>query len=297
MTKKVRKAVIAAAGFGTRFLPQTKAMPKEMLPLIDKPVIQYVVEELVSAGIEDIIIVTGYHKRSIEDHFDEISADLKENLLAGNKTDLLQQTTKIAHLANFAYVRQKGVYGNATPIMNVRHLVGDEPFIYTYADDLIISQPNHFAQLIKKYEATNCSILPCLEVTTDEEFKRYGIIGGTEVENGMLEMTTIVEKPGKANAPSNFASVGGYLLSPDIFTYLEEDFKKQTSESEFQVQPTMRRMIQDGHTFYAMKIANARYYDTGNKLEYLKTVADFAIDNPELGPAFIKHLKRRLTIK
>ncbi len=138
---KVRKAVIAAAGFGTRFLPQTKAMPKEMLSLIDKPIIQYVVEELVAAGIEDIVIVTGYHKRSIEDHFDQMSADLRANLIQGDKTQLLEETQKISDLANFAYIRQKGPYGNATPLLNVEHFIGDEPFIYTYADDLIVADP------------------------------------------------------------------------------------------------------------------------------------------------------------
>lgn len=294
MTKKVRKAVIAAAGFGTRFLPQTKAMPKEMLPLIDKPVIQYVVEELAAAGIEDIVIVTGYHKRSIEDHFDHMSTDLRQNLKQGNKLDLLEQTKQISDLANFAYVRQKGPYGNATPIMNVRHLIGDEPFIYTYADDLIIAKPNHFAQLIEKYQAAESCILPCLEATSDDDYKRYGIISGTEVAGGLVAMDTIVEKPGREAAPSNLASVGGYLLSPDIFAYLEEDFAKFDGEGEFQIQPTMRHMIEDGKKLYAMKIANAHYYDTGNKLEYLKTVADFALNDPKLGEDFKAFLRTRL---
>ncbi len=145
--KKVRKAVIAAAGFGTRFLPQTKAMPKEMLPLVDKPIIQYIVEELVEAGIKDIVIVTGYHKRSIEDHFDAISADLRANLEQGGKDELLKQTQKVSELANFAYIRQKGPYGSGTPIMNAAHLIGDEPFIYTFADDLIAARPNRFKQI------------------------------------------------------------------------------------------------------------------------------------------------------
>ena len=293
--KKVRKAVIAAAGFGTRFLPQTKAMPKEMLPLVDKPVIQYVVEELVAAGIEDIVIVTGYHKRSIEDHFDYMSADLRQNLKDGNKHELLERTRKISDLANFAYVRQKGPYGNATPIMNVRHLIGDEPFIYTYADDLILAQPNHFSQLIKKYQAVEASILPCLEATSDEDYMRYGIISGTETKNGLVKMDTIVEKPGHMAAPSNLASVGGYLLSPDVFEYLEQDFSNFIeAEGEFQIQPTMRRMIQEGRSLYAMKIMNANYYDTGNKLEYLKTVADFALRDPTLGEDFKRYLQSRL---
>jgi UTP--glucose-1-phosphate uridylyltransferase len=150
-SKKVRKAVIAAAGFGTRFLPQTKAMPKEMLPLVDKPIIQHIVEELAEAGIEDIVIVTGYHKRSIEDHFDHISADLKANLTASNKTELLNETKKISELANFAYVRQKGPYGTGTPVLNAAHLIGDEPFIYTYADDFVEAVPNRAQQLLDQY--------------------------------------------------------------------------------------------------------------------------------------------------
>lgn len=294
-TKKVRKAVIAAAGFGTRFLPQTKAMPKEMLPLVDKPVIQYVAEALAEAGIEDIVIVTGYHKRSIEDHFDHMSADLRANLKQGNKLDLLEKTKKISDIANFAYVRQKGPYGNATPIMNVQHLIGDEPFIYTYADDLILASPNHFSQMIERHEQTGTCILPCLEATTDEDYERYGIIGGAEVEDGLLRMETIVEKPGRANAPSNLASIGGYLLSPDIFSYLEEAYEDfDESTGEFQIQPSMRRMIQEGKELFAMKITGANYYDTGNKLEYLKTVVEFSLKDPKIGPAFETYLQERI---
>jgi len=296
-TKPVRKAVIAAAGFGTRFLPQTKAMPKEMLPIVDKPVIQYVVEALVAAGIEDIIIVTGYHKRAIEDHFDEISADLLANLQQSGKETTLKNTRDIANLANFAYVRQKGLYGNATPIMNAQHLIGDEPFIYTYADDLIEASPNHFKQLIDAYGTTGSSILPCLEISSEEEYKRYGVIGGDIVKRGLVKMTTIVEKPGKADAPSNLASVGGYLLTPDVFAYLEKRLESSDNSEEFSVQPAMRDMIADGIDLYGMKIENAQYYDTGNKLEYLKTVFDFAMKDPELGEAFIVHVKKRLSVK
>lgn len=290
---KVRKAVIAAAGFGTRFLPQTKAMPKEMLPLIDKPIIQYIVEQLVEAGIEEIIIVTGYHKRSIEDHFDQISADLKENLLQGNKLELLEATERISNLAHFAYVRQKGPYGNATPVINVRSLIGDEPFIYTYADDLIMATPNHFKQLIEAYEKTGRTILPCLEVADDAGYDRYGIIAGEVDETGLVSMQTIVEKPGKADAPSNLASVGGYLLTPDLFKMLEENIQSH-SEGEFQLQPTMRQMIDQGTKFYAMKIRDAKYYDTGNKLEYIKTVIDFGLRSEELGPALQNYLLEKI---
>lgn len=291
---KVRKAVIAAAGFGTRFLPQTKAMPKEMLPLVDKPVIQYVVEELAAAGIEDIIIVTGYHKRSIEDHFDHMSADLRHNLKDGGKLELLEETKKISDLANFAYVRQKGPHGNATPIMDVRHLIDNEPFIYTYADDLIVATPNRFTQMIAAFEQTKSCILPCLEIEEDEDFNRYGILGGTLTEDSLLKMDAILEKPGKEKAPSNFASVGGYLLSPDIFPYLEQCAKEFDGVGEFQIQPVMQRMLDDGKSLYGMKIQNAVYYDTGNKLEYLKTVVDFALKDQNVSEDFRAFLASRM---
>ncbi len=290
----VRKAVIAAAGFGTRFLPQTKAMPKEMLPLVDKPIIQYVVEELVEAGIEDIIIVTGYHKRTIEDHFDTVSADLEKNLVTSNKQAELKKVQAVSNLANFAYVRQKGPYGNATPLLNAQHLIGDEPFIYTYADDLILSEPNRFTQMIHLYEKLHGSIVPCIPISKDEDYARYGVVGGTIKDEGVLNMTSILEKPGKAAAPSNLASVGGYLLTPDIYRYLESDFANFNGDGEFQLQPSMRRMMNEGGKFYACELVNSHYYDTGNKLEYLKTVVDFALQHDDLREEFQAYLANRL---
>src|SRR4051812_7329332 len=173
--QKVSKAVIAAAGFGTRFLPQTKAMPKEMLPLVDKPIIQYIVEELVEAGIQDIIVVTGYHKRSIEDHFDAISADLRANLESAGKIDLLKKTEAISDLANFVYIRQKGPYGNGTPLLNAEHLVNDQPFIFAWADDFVVAKPSRFKQLLAVYEEYGGSILTCVRAKKDEDYERYGI--------------------------------------------------------------------------------------------------------------------------
>jgi UTP--glucose-1-phosphate uridylyltransferase len=289
--KKVRKAVIAAAGFGTRFLPQTKAMPKEMLPLVDKPIIQYIVEELVDAGIEDIVIVTGYHKRSIEDHFDHLSADLRANLKQGNKLELLEETKKISNLANFAYIRQKGPYGNGTPILNAEHLIGDEPFIYTFADDFIVAQPSRFRQMIEVYEKTGSSVLTCIRLEKDEDYKRYGIVAGDELEDGLLRMSTIVEKPGKADAPSNLASVSGYLFTPDIFEYLNRAKEDIRHEQEFYAQYGMQLMINDGKELLAYEVKNGKYYDTGNKLEYLKTVVDFALKHEDLKHEFAAHLK------
>lgn len=291
----VRKAVIAAAGFGTRFLPQTKAMPKEMLPLIDKPIIQYIVEELVEAGIEDIIIVTGYHKRSIEDHFDHLSADLRANLKQGNKIELLEQTKKISDLANFAYIRQKGPYGSATPIMNVAHLIGDEPFIYTYADDLIPSNPNRFKQMIDLYDEYGGSIFPCIKVSDDEGYKRYGIVHGETIREGVIKMDGIVEKPGKENAQSDMASIGGYLLTPDVFKYVEEARSDLPAGEEFYLTTYgIEPMLKDNLPIYACALKESKYYDTGNKLEYLKTVVDFALKHNELGDDFKEFLSSRL---
>jgi UTP--glucose-1-phosphate uridylyltransferase len=293
--KKVRKAVIAAAGFGTRFLPQTKAMPKEMLPIVDKPIIQYIVEQLVEAGIEDIVIVTGYHKRSIEDHFDHISAELRINLKQGNKTELLESTKKISDLANFAYVRQKGPYGSATPIENVQHLIGDEPFIYTFADDIITASPNRFVQMIDLYNKYNSIILPCIPLTEDGQYDRYGVIDGTQVSKDVMKISALVEKPGKLKATSNFGSVGGYLLTPEIFKYIESGKNRMTENEEFYITTfVLEPMIEDGHEIYAALLKESKYYDTGNKLEYLKTVVDFALERPDIKDEFLAYLKTKV---
>lgn len=289
---RVRKAVIAAAGFGTRFLPQTKAMPKEMLPLVDKPIIQIIVEELVEAGIEDIVIVTGYHKRSIEDHFDHTSAELRANLRKAGKTKLLEETRKISQLANFCYVRQKGPYGSATPLMNVAHLVGNEPFIYTYADDLVPSNPNRFTQMINLHEELGGVILPCIEVKKDDDYSRYGIVEGEKVRPDVIKMRGLTEKPGKEKAMSDFASVGGYLLTPEIFSYIEKGLALVPQGEEFYLTTYgLDPMIRDGKDLYACMLKNSRYHDTGNKLEYLKTVVDFALKNAEIKDEFHEYLK------
>lgn len=294
-TQKVRKAVIAAAGFGTRFLPQTKAMPKEMLPLIDKPIIQYIVEELVEAGIEDIIIVTGYHKRSIEDHFDHLSADLRANLRQGNKLDLLEETKKVSDLANFVYIRQKGPYGNATPLLNAEHLIGNEPFIYAFADDFVEAKPARFKQMVELHSELGGSILTCVKAKAEEDFKRYGFVGGTEIQPHVIGMDAIIEKPGsRDDSPSDIASVSGYLFDPAIFRYLHEQQSELAEGTEFNQQISMQRMLDDGHKMYGFVVPGGIYYDTGNKLEYLKTVADFALKHPELGGDFRKFLEDRL---
>jgi len=292
---KVRKAVIAAAGFGTRFLPQTKAMPKEMLPLVDKPIIQQIVEELCEAGITDIVIVTGYHKRTIEDHFDHMSAELRNNLRRSGKTKLLNSTRRISDLANFAYIRQKGPYGTGTPLLNAAHLLGNEPFIYTFADDFVCAKPSRFQQLQTVHAAHGGSVLTCVRRDSEEDFERYGFVGGKQLQPGLIDATTIVEKPGSRQAaPSTLASVSGYLLDPQILDYLRRQLKRYDKSQEFRLQDAIQQMIDDGHHFYACEIADGHYYDTGNPLEYIKTVVDFALERSDTGPEFRKYLEAKL---
>lgn len=292
--KKIRKAVIPAAGFGTRFLPQTKAMPKEMLPVVDKPIIQYIVEELVDAGIEDIVIVTGYHKRTIEDHFDRPSMDLIENLRMGGpkKLPLLQQVEQIADMANFVYVRQKGPYGNGTPLLNVRPLIGDEPFIYTWSDDFVKAEPkSRFKQLLDVYREFNCSVLASVRVTKDEDYDRYGFAGGDTIRDGLIDAKVIIEKPGKANAPSDLATVSGFLFTPDIFEYLDRALANLREGAELYYNDALKLMLSDNKRVLAAEIKGGKYYDTGNKLEYMKTVVEFALAHKDINGPFRTFLK------
>lgn len=291
MNKPVRKAVIAAAGFGTRFLPQTKAMPKEMLPLVDKPVIQYIVEELVEAGIEDIVIVTGYHKRSIEDHFDGLSADLAQNLHQGGKLELLEQTKAISEMANFVYVRQKGPYGNGTPLLNVEHLIGDEPFIYTWSDDFFVASPSRFRQMIDIYSEFSAPVLSTMPAQSDEDYSRYGFASGTEIRAGVLRVGSIVEKPGKESAPSDMATVSGYLLTSDIFPALKRSLEQLRDGEELYSNNALKLMLSEDKQIIAYQVQNAKFYDAGNKLEYLKTVVDFALQHEDIKDEFKQYLR------
>ena len=291
---KVRKAVIAAAGFGTRFLPQTKAMPKEMLPLVDKPIIQQIVEELVGAGITDIMIVTGYHKRTIEDHFDHMSADLKANLEQAGKQELLDATSRISGLANFAYIRQKGPYGTGTPLLSAAHLIGNEPFVYTFADDFVTASPSRFTQLLNVHAERGGSVLTCVRRDRDADYNRYGYIAGDEIAEGLVDVKTIVEKPGRDKAPSDLASVSGYVFDAELLNYLADHLKNYDDSKEFMIQEAMQRMIEDGHHMYGCEIKDGTYYDTGNPLEYLKTVFDFGLQREDIGPELKEHLRKKL---
>jgi UTP--glucose-1-phosphate uridylyltransferase len=292
--KKIRKAVIPAAGFGTRFLPQTKAMPKEMLPVVDKPIIQYVVEELVDAGIEDIIIVTGYHKRSIEDHFDRPSLELLENLKMGGekKRPLMEEIEKISDMANFYYVRQKGPYGNGTPLLNVRQIIGDEPFLYTWSDDFIKAEPkSRFKQMIEIHEEFGWSVIAGIKAAKDEDYDRYGNVGGNQLRDGLIDIEKLIEKPGKEHALSNLMTVSGYLFTPDIFEYLDRALAELQDGEELYWVDAVKLMLEDKKHVLAAEIKGGKYYDSGNKLEYLKTVVDFALENKEIGDKFRDYLK------
>jgi len=291
--KKIRKAIIPAAGFGTRFLPQTKAMPKEMLPIVDKPVIQYVVEELVDAGIRDIIIVTGYHKRLIEDHFDAPNGDLIENLRMGGdkKKHLIAEVEKISDLANFIYVRQKGPYGNGTPLLNARHIIGNEPFIYAWSDDFIVAKPSRFKQLIAAYEKYGYSCMGGVRATKDEDYNRYGFVGGKILEPGIIDASIVVEKPGKDKTPSDLATVSGFLFTPDIFGYLDQVVENLKADQEFYYNDALKLMLAAGKHILGVEIKNGKYYDTGNKIEYLKTVVEFALEHPDMNGKFKEYLR------
>ena len=295
--KKVTKAVIAAAGFGTRFLPQTKAIPKEMLPLIDKPVIQYIVEELVDAGIKDIIIVTGYSKRAIEDHFDKPSEDLLNNLRQGgpSKAELLKEVEDIAELANFIYLRQKGPYGTGTPILNAEHILDDSPFIYTYSDDFFVAKPSRFKQMIEAYERYNCPVLSTLRITDDKDYSRYGFVSGKNLDDNIIEIHEIIEKPGKDKTPSDLATVSGFLLTPNVFKYFHNNLDNLKAGHEFYATESLNMMAKAKERIIALEIANGKFYDIGNKFSYLKTLIEFGLNKPEVRDELKEYLDNFLS--
>lgn len=291
---KVTKAVVPAAGLGTRFLPQTKAMPKEMLPIVDRPVVQYVVEDLVKAGITDIIFVTGYHKRAIEDHFDLPHKELVSSLESGGegKKAILDEVKKIGNMANFYYVRQKGPYGNGTPLLNVKNLIGNEPFIYKWSDDRIAAKPkNEIEQLIEVYQKYGKSVVAGARLNKDDEYDKYGVVSGKEMEKGVFDLDKIVEKPGKKNAPSNLGTMSSFLFTPTIFEYLDKVVSGLKEGEELYYNAMLAMMLKEGHKVLAAEIKNGKYWDTGNKLEYLKTAVSFGVENEEFGDEFLGWIK------
>lgn len=294
MQKKIRKAIIPAAGYGTRFLPATKASPKEMMPIVDKPVIQYVVEDAVSAGITDILIVTGAQKRSIEDHFDN-SFELEKRLEEAGKTKELEQIRAIANLANFHYIRQKGPLGNATPIWNAKDFVGDEPFLVLFGDDFFSATPSRSQQLVNAYEQHGGSaIISSIRTNAPEDYARYGFATGTEKAPGVLKIEHVVEKPGAGAIDSDYALVSGYLYEPVIFDAIEEAMRKLEEEKsgrELVYVDALNIMLARGQELLAVEIQDGTYYDCGNKLEYLKTVVEFGLKHPDTKDGFADFIK------
>lgn len=286
----IKKVVIPAAGFGTRFLPQTKAMPKEMLPIVDKPVIQYVVEEAVNSGIEDVIIVTGSGKRAIEDHFDNPNADLVNNLKQGNKEDLLKETQRIADMANFIYVRQKGPYGNGTPVLTAESIISNEPFAVMWGDEFIYSEVPRLKQMIEAWKKMGGGIMISgVRIENKENLSRYGIADVEEVDKNIFKIKKIVEKPSPDEAPSNLATHGAYILPPEIFSALKR--LKPGKGGEIWLTDAINLLQEEGVPVYACEIENGKYYDTGNKLEYMKTVVEFALTHEGVNGEFKEFLK------
>lgn len=290
--KKITKALIPAAGFGTRFLPQTKAMPKEMMPLVDKPIIQRVVEELVEAGIETIVIVTGWNKRSIEDHFDN-NSELEYLLEKNNKTKELEMVKKISSMAEFVYLRQKGPMGTGTPVLNAKHIMGDDPFLVFWGDEFVDAAPKSRAtQLIEAYDKYQTMILGLLTYDNDDGLSRYGYIGGEKIEEGVCKVSKIVEKPGSRDrAPSNLVGNGGIVATADIYQPLQKMLANQSYGAELYLTLATQKLVDMGTPVHGIEIKNGIYRDTGNKLEYLKTVTQYALNHEEFGNEFAQYLK------
>jgi UTP--glucose-1-phosphate uridylyltransferase len=287
VTNTIRKAVFPAAGLGTRFLPATKAQPKEMLPLVDKPIIQYGVEEALASGISNIILVTGRGKNAIEDHFD-VSVELETFLEARGKKDLLEQVRAISNLINFSYVRQGEPLGLGHAVLVTRELVGDEPFAVLLGDDVIDAEPPAIRQMIEVFREVNGPVLAVERVPRDE-ISSYGVVAIDEtavLPKGVFKVRDLVEKPPKEEAPSDLAIIGRYILTPDIFDSLAETAKDRTGE--IQLTNGLCRLLET-RPIYACEVKGVRH-DTGNKLGFLKAVVYFALRRPDLADKFAEYL-------
>jgi UTP--glucose-1-phosphate uridylyltransferase len=285
MAARVRKAVFPAAGFGTRFLPATKAQPKEMLPLVDKPIIQYGVEEAVASGIDNIILVTGRGKNAIEDHFD-VSVELETFLESRNKGDLLAEIRKISSLINVAYVRQGETLGLGHAVLVTRELVGQEPFAVVLADDVVDAAPPGLKQMVDVFDRVQGPVLAVERVPWDR-VSAYGVLDIASEADGIYTVRDLVEKPRREDAPSNLAIIGRYILTPDVFEELEITARDRTGE--IQLTNGLRSLLQK-RPIYAYEIKGVRH-DTGNKLGYLKAVVYFALRREDLAEPFREYLR------
>ena len=283
--KVIRKAVFPAAGLGTRFLPATKAQPKEMLPLVDKPIIQYGVEEAVASGVDNIILVTGRGKNAIEDHFD-VSVELESFLEARGKKEQLEEIRKISNLINFSYVRQGEPLGLGHAVLVTKNLVGDEPFAVILGDDVIDARPPALAQMIDVFEEFQGPVL-CVERVPKKDVSSYGIIDAEEIRPGVYRIRDMVEKPPREDAPSDLAIIGRYILTPDIFAALEQTVSDRTGE--IQLTNGLRRLLKE-RPIYGCRVDGVRH-DTGNKLGFLKAVVYFALRREDLAGPFSDYLR------
>ncbi|MFD6210470.1 UTP--glucose-1-phosphate uridylyltransferase GalU [Peribacillus sp. NPDC060253] len=284
--KKITKAIIPAAGLGTRFLPATKAMPKEMLPIVDKPTIQYIVEEAVASGIKDIIIVTGKGKRAIEDHFD-YAPELEQNLLEKGKVELLNKVQYSTNLANIHYIRQKEPKGLGHAVWCARKFIGDEPFAVLLGDDIVQSETPCLKQLINQFEETNNSIIG-VQTVPKEETNRYGIIDPAFQDGRLYQVDNFVEKPALGSAPSNLAIMGRYILTPEIFSMLDQ--QEAGAGGEIQLTDAIQQLNQIQQVF-AYDFEGKRY-DVGEKLGFVKTTLEFALQNEEIKDDLVEFLEQ-----
>lgn len=273
--KKIKKAIIAVAGSGTRLLPATKSMPKEMLPIVDKPIIQLVVEELVDAGIEDIIFVTRWDKKPLEDHFDH-SVALEDDLKKNGKDAVAEKISKIADLANFIYVRQKGPYGNGTPVLSAASLVDDEPFVFVWGDDLVKSDVSFTKQMVEDYEKNGKLMIGVQEVPR-EVVNRYGIV---KLKDGTNEIEDIIEKPSIEEAPTRLADFGRMILDQDFIDILRET--SLGKGNELWITDAIKKYVQGGGIFLAKELKDGQWLTTGDPLNYLKATFAYAMDREDI---------------
>jgi len=289
--KQPTKAIICAAGLGTRFLPQTKSMAKEMLPIIDKPVIQLVVEELVSAGVTDIIIVTDSTKRSIEDHFAR-SEDLERKLRETGKADKADEIQKVAELANFIYIRQKGSpKGTARPVINAQHLINDEPFFVFAADDFFTGKVPRAVQMVEAYNRTGGKSVICLAEILPKDADKYGVAAIKEdLGGGLLKLSGVIEKPGADKMPSKYASIMGYLLTPSILPIASQE--KLNKSGEIVLADSINDLCQIEDVYG--QVIDGVYRDSGDPIKYLKSVVEVALESEEYGKDFSEYLRERL---
>lgn len=281
---KIKKVVIPVAGYGTRFLPATKAQPKEMLPIVDTPIIQYIVEEAVRAGMTDIILVTGSGKRAVEDHF-SYNYEIQNYLKSVGKEKERDEVKRIADMANFIFIRQKGPYGNGTPVLCAKPVIGDEPFAVVWGDDIWRCKKPHIKQLVETFEKYGDPVITALDID-EEGTKKYGVIDGVDLGQEIYKVKKLVEKPGPEKAPSLLGAVGGYILTPDIFEALEKT--EIGKGGELWLMDAIANLLKK-RPIYAKKIDGA-YYDTGSKIGYLKANVEFALQREDLKDEFSKYL-------